>query len=103
MDICAGLQPGNHGPSDGSKQIDGREVDALARRNEAANASGLPCEQRQEPVLAGASDAQAMQPDAGRARVRENLFGAGHLPVGEDQDVAASALEQFGGFEKASG
>src|SRR5882762_2699891 len=91
LDICAGLQAGSNGPPNGGEQIDCRDVDALSRGNEAANASGLPCEQSQKPVLAGASDTQAMQPDAGRTRVRENLFRAGHLAVGEDQDVTAVA------------
>jgi hypothetical protein len=103
LDISTGFQTGSNGPPDGGKQIDCRKVDSLTGRHEAAHASGLPGEQRQEPILAGASDAQAMQPYASRARVRKNLLCAGHLAVGEDQDVAALALEKFGSFEKACG
>ena len=47
-----------------------------------------------------------MQPDADRPRVRENLFGAGHLPVGardHHQGADALVIQDSGGFRQACG
>jgi hypothetical protein len=77
------LEPAAEPPS-ASEQIDSGNIHALPRRNKARHAACLRRKQAQKPVLAGAADAQAVQPDARRPRVREDLLCAGHLPVGED-------------------
>jgi hypothetical protein len=72
----------------GSKQIDGCEVHALSRGDEAADAARLSRQQRKKAVPAGAADAEAEQPDTSGARVLQDRLGPEYLAIRDDEDIA---------------